>query len=135
LAIDTLRGITEIGGFSVVDMDELRKKNPEKFTPSGGMDYKWFESEIRPNNFVYVRNDVNSIAFTIQNGPVKEVGVNGCQVDTIIGAAKIMLQGLYEKMPSAETFQAIRHLQFALDELEKRKLDREFRGVEGTSKA
>ena len=69
MALETLKNVKEIGGFSVVIMDELRNKFPEKFNESGGMDYKWFESEIRPNNFIYVRQDVNSISFTLQKGP------------------------------------------------------------------
>ena len=91
MALETLKGIKEIGGFKIVVMDELRAKYPEKFNDSGSMDYNWFEKEIRPNNFIYVRNDVNSISFTIQNGAVKESGVNGCQVDTLIETAKIMI--------------------------------------------
>jgi len=65
-------------------MDTLKEMYPNKFNESGAMDYSWFESEIRPGFHIYVRHDVGSIAFTIQNGPVKEAGVNGCQVDSII---------------------------------------------------
>ena len=79
MALETLKGVGEIGGFSLVVMDELREKFPEKFNSSGQMDYKGFEKDIRPTNFVYVRHDVNSISFTLQKGPIKEVGVNGCQ--------------------------------------------------------
>ena len=83
------------------------------------MDYKWFESEIRPNNFIYVRNDVNSISFTIQNKPIKEVGVNGCQVDTIIETAQIMIKELNKKFPCWENEQAINGLETALIALKK----------------
>ncbi len=134
MALETLKGKKEIGGFKIVVMDELRAKYPEKFNESGSMDYKWFEKEIRPNNFIYVRNDVNSISFTIQNGPVKENGVNGCQVDTIIETAQIMIEELNKKFPCWENDQAINGLETALIALKNRKHDRELRGVEGLSK-
>lgn len=134
MALETLKGVEKIDGFNVVVMDELRNKYPEKFNEKGGMDYRWFEAEIRPHNFIYVRNDVNSIAFTIQKGPVKENGVNGCQVDTIIHAAKTILEGLNKNIPCQETKKAIEYLHLALCQLENRRMDREVRGVEGLNK-
>lgn len=134
MALETLKGVTKIGDFDVVVMDDLREKYPDKFNESGAMDYKWFEKEIRPHNFVYVRNDVNSISFTIQNGPIKEAGVNGCQVDTIIEAAKIIIEGLNQKFPCRENSMVITKLDEALLWSKKRKTDREARGVEGLSK-
>lgn len=71
MALKTLEGVTEIGGFKVVVMDELREKYPEKFNESGAMDWQWFEKDIRPNHFIYVRHDKNSVSFTIQDGPIK----------------------------------------------------------------
>lgn len=135
MALETLRGIKEIGGFEVVVMDELREKYPEKFNESGAMDYKWFEKDVRPHNFIYVRHDVGSIAFTIQNKPIKEAGINGCQIDTIIETAKLMLEGLNKQFPCRENSTAITKLDEALLWLMKRKMDRTERGVEGTSKA
>lgn len=134
MALETLKGVKKLGGFDVVVMDELREQFPEKFNESGAMDYKWFEKDIRPNNFVYVRHDVNSISFTIQNGPVKEVGVNGCQVDTIIEAAKAIIEGLNKNFPCRENAMVITKLDEALLWLVKRKLDREARNVEGLNK-
>ena len=135
MALKTLFNIKKLGGFAVVVMDELRQKFPEKFNESGAMDYKWFEKEIRPTNYIYVRHDVNSISFTIQNGPVKEHGINGCQVDSIVDAAKKILEGLNKELPSRETSMAITKLEEALMWLDKRTRDREERGVEGQSKA
>lgn len=134
MALETLKGVKEIGGFSVVVMDELREKHPDKFNESGAMDYKWFEKDVRPHNFIYVRHDVGSIAFTIQNGPIKEHGLNGCQVDTIIETAKIMIEGLSAKFPCRENSMIITKLDEALMWSAKRKADREKRGVEGQSK-
>jgi len=135
MALETLQGVKELGGFDVVVMDELRDKYPEKFNESGSMNYEWFEKEIRPSNFIYVRNDKNSIAFTIQNGPIKEVGVNGCQVDTLIHAAKEIISKLNTKFPCRENALAITKLEESLHWLDARKKDREKREVEGLNKA
>ena len=135
MALETLKNVEEIGGFKVVIMDELREIFPEKFNESGAMDYKWFEEEIRPNNFIYIRNDKNSISFTLQNGPIKENGINGCQVDTVIAAAKEIVSGLNKNFPCRENALVITKLEEALHWLEHRKKDREKRAVEGTSKA
>jgi len=134
MALETLKGVKKLGGFDVVVMDELRAQYPERFTETGAMDHKWFEETIRPKNFVYVRNDKNSLAFTLQNGPVKEVGVNGAQVDTIIEAAKAIIEGLNAKFPCRENAMVITKLDEALMWSAKRKSDREARGVEGQSK-
>ena len=134
MALETLKGTKKIGEFNLVVMDELRVQYPEKFNESGSMDYKWFEKDIRPSNFVYVRHDVNSLSFTLQNGPVKENGVNGCQVDTIIEAAKLIVEGLNKQFPCRENAMVITKLDEALMWSEKRRADRESRQVEGTSK-
>lgn len=135
MALETLKGIESIDGFNVVVMDELREKYPERFNESGAMDYGWFERDIRPKNFIYVRHDKNSLSFTIQNGPIKENGVNGCQVDTLIDAAGKILEGLNNKFPCDENAFAMHHLGLAYGLLKQRKEDREARGVEGESKA
>ena len=134
MALETLKGVEKIGGFNVVVMDELREKRPDMFRPDGSMHYHLFEKEIRPFNFIYVRHDTNSLSFTLQRGPVKEVGVNGCQVDTLIHAAYVILKGLDAKMPCKENAEALEHLDKALLALEQRKYDRMHRGVEGENK-
>lgn len=133
MSLDTLKGVKKIGGFDVVVMDDLRSKFPEKFNESGSMDYKWFEKDIRPHNFVYVRHDVNSISFTIQNGPTKGSGINGCQVDTLIHAAKIILEGLNKNLPCRENALAITKLEEAIHWLDARTQKRIEAGIEGTN--
>lgn len=133
MAIETLKGINKIGEFRVVVMDELREQFPEKFNESGSMDYKWFDKDVRPHNFIYIRHDVNSLSFTIQKGPIKENSVNGCQVDTIIETAKIILDGLNKQLPCRENALAITKLDEALHWLEHRRADRIKRGAEGSS--
>ncbi len=135
MALETLKGIKSIGGFDVVVMDELREKNPEMFRPDGSMIYHLFDEKIRPYNFIYVRNDVNSLSFNIQNGPIAENGVNGCQVQTIIEAAKIIIEGLNAKFPCRENSMVITKLDEAIMWSKKRTEDRIARNVEGFNKA
>jgi len=135
MALETLMGVEKLGGFDVVCMDDLRNKHPEKFNESGSMDYKWFEKDIRPHNFVYVRHDVNSLSFTIQNGPVKENGVNGCQVDTIFHAGLEILKKLNKNFPCRENALAITKFEEGLQWMDARTKDRENRNVEGKNLA
>jgi len=131
MALETLKGIDKINGVKVVVMDDLREKYPEKFNESGSMDYKWFEKEIRPTNFIYVRHDVNSLSFTFQNGPIKENGINGCQVTDALALLKHVYEGLNKKYPCRENAMTITKLDEALMWQDKRTKDREQRNVEG----
>lgn len=126
MALETLKGISQIGGFPVLEA------RPTK--PNGEVDWDAF-NELRKAKPIYVDHDVNMISFRIQNGPIKEHGVNGCQVDTLIHAAKQMLLGLNEKFPSDYNCNAIAALMAATEALDARTRDREARGVEGESKA
>lgn len=135
MALETLKGVKEINNHKIIVMDELRENYPEKFNESGAMDYKWFESEIRPNYHIYVRHDVNSLSFTVQNGPIKENGHNGVQIDDMIDTCRVILEGLNKKFPCRENAVAITKLQEATMWLRERKREREERGVEGQNKA
>lgn len=135
MALETMSGVKEINGEKVVVMDELREQFPEKFNQSGAMDWQWFETEIRPHAFIYVRHDKSSISFTIQNGPIKEAGKNGCQVTDMIAVAKHMIEELNKKYPCRENSMTVTKLDEALMWQKKRTEDREKRGVEGLSKA
>lgn len=133
MALETLKGVEKINGRTVITMDTLREKHPERFTETGAMDHVWFEKDIRPNAFIYVRHDKNSLAFTLQNGPVKENGVNGCQVVDVIAAAATMIRGLNKQFPHPANERTLTHLESAIAEQDRRTREREERGVEGTS--
>lgn len=78
--------------------------------------------------------EVGHIVF--QEGPIKEVGVNGCQVDDVIAIAiERLTQFQTEDFGCRENALAITKLQEALHWLEHRTSNREKRGVEGTSAA
>lgn len=129
----TLRKLASVDGEKIIHMDDLRDQHPEKFTESGQMDWKWFEKEIRPNYFIYARHDKNSLSFTLQNGPVKENGKNGCQVNSLISLAKTILIGLNDELPCKENVVCINSLDQALLQLDRRTVDRTSREVQGTN--
>ncbi|MCE5317857.1 MAG: hypothetical protein LLG04_10955 [Parachlamydia sp.] len=116
MALETLAGLTEIGGFGIARWPEER----DAYNPYHGVS-------------IIIDDENNSIQFKIQNGPIKEVGVNGCQVDTLIETAFIMIEKLNEKFPCEENKQALNYLSDALNALAERRTNRERRGVEGTS--
>lgn len=134
MALETLKNVSEINGEKIIVMDELRAQYPERFTETGAMDHKWFEETIRPNAFIYVRHDKNSLSFTLQNGPIKENGKNGCQVVDIIAVAKHIIEQLNKNFPCRENSMTITKLDEALMWQEKRTQDRLKRQVEGLSK-
>lgn len=111
MAIETLRGVLSIGGFGI------RRK-------------RFFQRQDHP---IEINDRSNTITFKIQDGPVKEAGVNGCQVDTLIETALIMIAGLNNKFPCNENENVIVYLNLALQYLEARKARREIKGIEGTS--
>lgn len=133
MALETMRGVTNINGEDVVVMDDLRESKPEMFEESGQVKWEIFEKDIRPNKFIYVRNDKNSISFTLQGGPIKENGKNGCQLTDMIAVAKHMIEQLNKQFPCRENAMTITKLDEALMWQQKRTEDRETRGVEGTS--
>ncbi len=114
MALETLQGVDKIDGFEIGRTDT---------------DPRWSKKHV------FINDLTNTIGFRIQNGPIKENGngVNGCQVDTMIQAAAMILQKLNENYPCIDNERAISHLMSALGALHTRKIDREKRGVEGTN--
>jgi hypothetical protein len=119
MALEALEGIGHIGGFEIG-------------RPSYDNDVdKQYDALSR---FIGINEKTNCIAFRIQNGPIKEVGINGCDISTIIDAATLILLGLNRKFPCEENAKAINCLMRASQFLEERKANREKRGVEGLDK-
>jgi len=84
------------------------------------------EFDTNPNGYIKIQ---------IQNGPIKENGINGCQVDDVIIWCKEKLHNFNKVIASPYNDEAICHLNKALKALQARTADREDRGVEGTYKA
>ena len=74
------------------------------------------------------------VVFKFQEGPVKEAGVNGCQVEDVIAVLIDRLRSLnVPPYNTRETSLAITALEEADNWLHRRTRDRIARGVEGTS--
>ncbi len=130
--INSLKNVKEINGKAICDMNALKELHPEKFNESGAMDYKWFESEIRPNFNIFVRHDVDSIAFNMLTKPASEGGdLNKCQWSDLVTMGLEQLKYLNNKFPCKENAVAITHIETALLWNDKRTRDRIKRNVEG----
>lgn len=85
-----------------------------------------------PTQFIKTEPEVNLIGFVLQEGAIKENGVNGCQIDHMIWAVATILRSFNARFPCRENSCAITHLDEAMMWLEKRTKDRTERKVEGT---
>lgn len=112
MALETLKELKQINGYDVT---------------TGASNF----GAERP---IFVHHETNQLAFQIQNGPIKEVGKNGCQVTDVIAVAKHIIEQLNQKFPCRENAMTITKLDEALMWQEKRTKDREARNVEGFSK-
>lgn len=83
------------------------------------------------HDFIFMNFEKGEIGFKLQEGPIKENGVNGCQVSDMIEIATDIIRQLNEKFPCRENAIAITKLEEALMWQEKRTQDRLLRGVEG----
>lgn len=90
---------------------------------------------IKNGQFITIDTEQNSITFKLQNGPIKEVGVNGCQVDQIIRSATDIIRHFNSVFPCRENSLAITKLEEALHWLDARTRNRVARDVEGTNQA
>ncbi len=120
MALETLKNVKKLGEFDVLEYGAL------ELLENG-------EGWSSPKN-VIVDHRQNVISFKIQDGPIKENGVNGCQVDTMLATVKTIVEGLNKNYPCKENEKAIEKLTEALMWMEERKRDRVARGVEGFNK-
>lgn len=119
-----MKGVQVINGEHIL---QERAKNPD-----GSINWEATD-ELRKIHPIFVDHDVNMISFRIQNGPIKEVGKNGCQVEDVIAVAKHIVEELNKKFPCRENSMIITKLDEAIMWSKKRTSDREVRNVEGTS--
>ncbi len=132
MSINSLKDVKEINGKKICVMDDLREKHPEKFNESGAMDYKWFETEIRPNFNIFLRHDVDSISFNMLTKPASEGGdLNKCQWSDLVATGLEQLKYFNNKFPCRENALTITKLEEALMWNDKRTQDRIKRNVEG----
>ena len=82
-------------------------------------------------DYVQITPDKSKIQFKLQDGPVKEVGLNGCQVDDILSVLTTLIQKFDNEFPCTENKIVLDSLNLAAYALELRKTNREKRNVEG----
>lgn len=93
------------------------------------------------NDFSYLKDmdkhlvvDGSTLVFTIQDGPRKQFGTNGCQIDVLGEAFLRVIEDLDEHFPCAENKAAAANVRSALGWLDKRTKRRSSQGIEGTNK-
>lgn len=131
MALETLKGVESINGHEIIRLDEA--KEDQKFFNFGKFSWELFDKE-RESKHISITESQNMISFKIQNGPIKENGHNGVQLDDIVSTVLLMLKGLNKKFPCDHNAKAMACLYEAYTWMQQRKLDRETRGVEGQSK-
>lgn len=107
----------------------MKAMRPEDFNQNERA-YPFEEGDLAPGITVGKR----SVNFVGQTGPIKEVGVNGCQVDSIVEFVRETLEVFNAKFPCEENSLAIIKLKEAEMWLRERTRDRAQRSVEGTNK-
>lgn len=93
------------------------------------------ETFVKEVGWPQVHGEKSSVEFTIQSGPIKEFGINGCQIDDVVRWAKEKIEGFNKAFPCRENSIAVTKLDEALLWLGERKRLRELRNVEGTNRA
>ena len=74
-------------------------------------------------------------SLSLQEGPIKETGVNGCQVEDLLAICIHRLEGFQSgKLACEEGKYALMNVHQSITFLNSRTLDRKKRGVEGTNK-
>ena len=80
-------------------------------------------------------SDGNVVQFKIQDGPIKEVGVNGIQAVDMLFFCKELFKSLNNEFPCQANRLTIAKIEEAICWQDVRTKDRESRGVEGKNKA
>jgi len=115
MALNTLKNVKMIDGYTVKRIDWERKPGNEDF-------------------HIDISDKANAITFYLQTGPIKEVGENGCQVDTLLATAWLIIGGLNDQFPCKENTECLEHLSNAMDALKQRTARRTRQGIEGYNK-
>ncbi len=76
----------------------------------------------------------NAVTFTVQDGPIGDVGVNGMQVTDMLIFVKEVYKSLNHAFPCRENSLTITKIEEAIHWQDARTKDRESRGVEGQNK-
>lgn len=94
-------------------------------------DWNKFADVLQTNISEYIKVDGSTISVTIQNGPIKEVGINGTQIDQLGQIWLKILESFQARFPCRENAITITKIEEALMWQEARTKNREKRHVEG----
>ena len=83
---------------------------------------------------IHFDEETHVLTVKLQKGPIKEVGPNGCQLDDVILWITQRIAFFNKSHPCHENELTVDALKIAHRAQHMRKLSREARGVEGTSK-
>jgi hypothetical protein len=125
------------GNFQLLEKDECMKTmNPEDFNPNERA-YPILAEDGSPYGTAAAGVKVNAteVLFCGQRGPIREVGVNGCQIDAMVTFARKTIEVFNKKFPCRENALVITKLQEAEMWLRERTREREERNVEGTNQS
>ena len=131
MALETMKDVKEINGEKILQERIYYPLSDRDLVPQ----VNWpATDEARKECPIFVDHDVNMISFRIQNGPIKEVGKNGCQVEDMVAVARHIVSKLNEKFPCEENSKMLSSLDSALYWSKQRTINRQQRQVEGLSK-
>lgn len=89
MALEVLKGVEEIGGFKVLAERPLAN--------DGMINWHLFD-EQRKESPIYIDRDNSMISFRLKNATD-----NGCDITTLIEAAKVLIEKHSDKSPCGET--------------------------------
>ena len=96
---------------------------------------KAMTKELGANKYIKVDAKKGTVTFQIQDGPIKENEVNGCQAVDMLQYIGYLFGDLNNSFPCAENEKTLQHIKNGVDWQDIRTAKREERGVEGTSQA
>ena len=94
-----------------------------------------FQSWINQQLAMPVDAEKSTVTFQIQEGPIKEVGVNGCQASDMLEYVTALFTALNQTFPCRENALTITKLEEAQHWQQHRTKERVQRGVEGRNLA
>jgi hypothetical protein len=83
------------------------------------------------SKYLVIEPKTSLVQFKLQDGPIQEVGINGCQIDVILEIYLQILKGFNMKFPCRENSITITKIEEAQMWQQKRRENRESRAVEG----
>ena len=89
------------------------------------------KNNVNSQQFFNIDLDTHTVSFTIQDGGVKEFGINGCQILDVLEFVKAFIELRAKQFPCRENSMTITKLDEAILWQHKRTSDRIQRNVEG----